>query len=118
MIKKYISRFPHAFRGISHAVKNDFGFRTQIYLGSVVAVIITIVFQPLAAWEFLFLILACTIVLITELQNSALEAALDRLHPELHDDIKYSKDMAAGAVLIAGIFLLTVIIVIGYGKFM
>ncbi|MFT7644743.1 MAG: undecaprenol kinase [Candidatus Paceibacteria bacterium] len=116
MFKKYFNRFPHAFRGIIHAAKNDFGYRTQLYLGTGLGIIIAIILQPLEAWEFLFLILAWALILITELQNSALEAALDRLHPELHDDIKQIKDMAAGAVLTAGIFLLIVLFVIGYGR--
>lgn len=114
MVKKYFGRFPHAFRGIHYALTSDFGYRTQVYLGASIGIIIAIYFKSLAAWEFLFLLLAWTIILITELQNSALEAALDRLHPELHDDIKRSKDMAAGAVLTAGAFLLIVLITIGY----
>lgn len=50
-------------------------------------------------------------MLITELQNSSFELALDRLHPELHDTIGKSKDMAAGAVLTAGFFLIFVLVV-------
>lgn len=116
MLKKYLVRFPHAFRGIHYALVNDFGYRTQVYLGIGIGIFVAIYFKPLAVWEFLFLVLAWSLILITELQNSALEAALDRLHPELHDDIKRSKDMAAGAVLTAGIFLLIVLITIGYSR--
>lgn len=41
MIKKYFNRFPHAWRGISHAAINDFGYRTQFsydWLGQVYVV--------------------------------------------------------------------------------
>ena len=114
MIKKYFNRFPHAFRGIYYAVMNDFGYRTQVYLGGLIVSVFFTVFQPLETWEFLFVILGWVLILITELQNSALEAALDRLHPELNDDIKHSKDMAAGAVLTAGIFMLIILAAIGY----
>lgn len=117
MFQKYFSRFPHAFRGITYAIVNDFGYRTQLYLGVLLGISITVFFKPLSGQELLFIILAYALVLITELQNSALEAALDRLHPEIHDHIKHSKDMAAGAVLTAGIFLLCVLIVIGFGTF-
>ena len=68
-----------------------------------------IIFFPLTLYDILFLLLAWFLILITEMQNSAIEAALDRLHPELHDSIKQSKDLAAGAVLLAGFFLTTVI---------
>jgi diacylglycerol kinase len=116
MIKKYFKKFPHALRGIFYAIKSDFGFRTQIYLGAGLGIITGLAFRPLTSNEFLFLILAWVLILITELQNSALEIALNRLHPELHDDIKRSKDMAAGAVLIAGIFLLIIMVIIGYNR--
>jgi diacylglycerol kinase (ATP) len=73
-------------------------------------------FSPLTTAEVLFLILAYILILITELQNSALEYALDHLHPDTHDSIGRSKDMAAGAVLLAGIFLLIVLGVLGYSR--
>lgn len=117
MFKKYFNRFPHAIRGIAYAATNDFGYRTQLYLGAFLAILIAFFLRPMSSQEFLFIALAYVLVLITELQNSALEAALDRLHPELHNDIKKSKDMAAGAVFTAGVFLLIVLLVIGYSRF-
>lgn len=109
MLTRYFSRFPHAIRGLCHAFVSDFGFRTQMYLGVLVISATLILVRPIAITELQFLALAWVLILITELQNSALEAALNRLHPELHDDIKHSKDMAAGAVLIAGLFLLFIL---------
>ncbi len=116
MISRYFNRFPHAIRGITYATKNDFGYRTQLYGIGLFVIIILFVLAPLSASEVLFTLLAYTLVLITELQNSALEVALDRLHPELHDAIGVSKDMAAGAVLIAGVFLLVVVGTLLYSR--
>lgn len=112
MIARFLKRFPHALRGILYALKHDFGFRTQFYTALFLSVAITYVFSPLKATEFLFLATAAMFVLITELQNSAIEVALDRLHPELHDTIKRSKDMAAGAVFLAGTYALLVIAIV------
>jgi len=109
MLKRYTRRFPHALCGIAYALQSDFGFRTQVYGLGIILSFIAYLLSPLSANEFLFLLLAFVIILITELQNSALEMALDHLHPEIHDAIKKSKDMAAGAVLIAG-FLLVIVI--------
>ncbi len=117
MVKKYLNRFPHAFRGLSYAAVNDFGYRTQLYLGIAIGVILYAFYNPLTKFEFLFILLAYSLILITELQNSALEAALDKIHPEKHDNIKISKDMAAGAVLTAAMFLIVVLVVIGYSRF-
>ena len=99
-------------RGIVYAIKHDRSYRSQVYLIGAIVAGIFIYFEPLAPWELLFVLLAYALILITELQNSALEAALDRMHPERHDMIGQSKDMAAGAVLTAGIFLLLVISVL------
>ena len=58
MINKYLSRFPHAFRGLAHAAVNDFGYRTQLYLGVALAVIVFYLYNPLTKFEFLFILLA------------------------------------------------------------
>lgn len=118
MIKKYLSKFSHAIRGITFAATTDSSYRQQIHLGALVTLGAIFIFKPLESFELLFILLAWALILITELQNSSLEAALDRIHPELHDGIKQSKDMAAGAVLTAGIFLLIVLAVIGHSHLM
>ena len=43
----------------------------------------------------------CALVMSLELMNSAIEAALDRVHPEQHKEIGFAKDCLAGAVMIA-----------------
>lgn len=108
-MKKIITRYSHPVRGIKYALQHDRSYRSQVYLIGAIVAGIFVYFDPLELWEALFVLLAYTLVLITELQNSALEAALDRMHPERHDMIGQSKDMAAGAVLTAGVFLLIVI---------
>jgi diacylglycerol kinase len=117
MITRYFSRFPHAIRGIAYAARNDFGYRTQLYGIGLFIIGILFYLSPLTRDEVLFTLLAYTLILITELQNSALEIALDRLHPDLHDAIGKSKDMAAGAVLLAGIFLTVVVASLIYVRF-
>jgi|AntRauTorckE6833_2_1112554.scaffolds.fasta_scaffold172092_1 diacylglycerol kinase len=108
-MKNTIAKFSHAFRGIFYALTNDRSYRVQVYLIGAIVVGVFVLFDPLERWEVLFVLLAYTLMLVTELQNSAFEAALDRMHPERHDDIGRSKDMAAGAVLTASAFLLLVI---------
>jgi diacylglycerol kinase len=112
MIKKIVTKFSHPIRGIVYAIANDRAFQLQFFGGIFVLGIFitgyTYFFTPLSQVEILFLGLAYTLILITELQNTSFEEALDRLHPELHDSIKRSKDMAAGSVLISGLFLLFV----------
>ena len=108
MILKHLKRLLYAFKGIYYALKNDSSYRLQFYGVAAVTAIFMYLFEPLSNSEIQFLILAYVLILITELQNTAFETALDKLHPEIHDQIGRSKDMAAGAVLIAGLFLLFV----------
>jgi diacylglycerol kinase len=112
MIKRYLRRLPHAFAGIFYALGNDFGFRSQCYAGAVLSIVLLYFLHPISTTEFIFLGISAMFVLITELQNSALEYALDHLHPEKHESIKRSKDMAAGAVLLAGLFAFLVIVIL------
>ncbi len=58
----------------------------------------------LSATEW-FMILACiTLVVCLELFNSALEKLCNLVMPQQHPAVKYIKDVAAGAVLLACIF--------------
>lgn len=115
-MKKFLARFAHPIRGITYAFRNDQSYRTNVYLFGAITTGVFVLFEPLAPWETLFVILSYALILITELQNSALETALDRMHPERHDMIGQSKDMAAGAVLTAAIFLLIVLATLVYGR--
>lgn len=111
-LTKNLNRFKHAIAGILYALRTDYSYRTQAWTILVVITVAVAALRPLSQAEILFLGLAYTLILITELQNSSFESALDHLHPELHDKIGRSKDMAAGAVFSAGLFLVFVLVVI------
>ncbi len=112
LLTRNLKRVVYAISGIIYALGNDDSYRWQFFGGLVFITFFMLMFQPLNQTEYLFLGLGWVLILITELQNSSFEAALDRLHPEEHDEIGRSKDMAAGAVLTAGFFLVFVIAMI------
>jgi diacylglycerol kinase len=108
-MKNIIARLSHPLRGLLYAITRDRSFQSQ-FIGGILFLFLTwLLFSPLAPWEWLFVGLCWTLILITELQNSALEEALNRIHPELHENIGHSKDMAAGAVLLAAAYALATI---------
>ncbi len=109
MFKYHIRRFIYPIKGILYALRNDRSYRFQFYGVASVLALFVYLLQPLNETEILFIGLSYALILITELQNSSFEAALDRIHPEKHDDIGRSKDMAAGAVLTAGFFMVFVL---------
>ncbi len=117
-IKKNVRRFVFASSGVLYATRTDYSFRIQIYVLGAVILGLIFLFSPLSYLELLFILLSYHIILITELQNSAFEAALDHLHPEIHNNIGKSKDMAAGAVLLAATFLIIVISTLLYVRIM
>jgi undecaprenol kinase len=107
-LQKQNRRFRNAFRGFIVAAKMDNNFKLQLF-GSLFFAGFGYVMWPLTETELFFLILAFVLIIITELQNTSFETALDRIHPEQHDYIGKSKDMAASAVLMAGIFALVIV---------
>ena len=105
MFQYYLRRFIPAFQGLWYAMRNDKGFKIELYGGALFLCSSLYLLQPFTSNEFLWLTLGWCLILITELQNSALELTLDHLHPEHHEMIGRSKDLTAAAVLLAAGFL-------------
>jgi diacylglycerol kinase (ATP) len=69
--------------------------------------IASFVLLPLAFWvgrgwlEVAMLVAVVLLVMITELLNTGIEAAIDRIGPEWHDLSKRAKDMGSAAVLLS-----------------
>jgi len=94
----FLQRLSFSLQGIRSAWAQEASFRFQGFAALGVLVLL-VVLRPPAIWWAL-LLLNCGLVLAAELFNTALEQALDHLHPEIHPAIKISKDCAAGAVLV------------------
>lgn len=93
-------------QGIAAAWKNEAAFRQELTL--------VVVLLPAAVWlgqtalERAVLIVSLFIVLIVELINSAIEAAIDRHGDEQHELSGRAKDMGSAAVF--GSLLLVVVV--------
>ncbi|MDX5321613.1 MAG: diacylglycerol kinase family protein [Bacteroidota bacterium] len=101
MFRKELQSFGHAFRGLKFLFQTQKHFR--FHLLATLAVNGMAWYLNLEKSEWWILLLCCALVLGMEGLNSALEIALDRLHPEQHPMIGKAKDMAAAAVLICAI---------------
>jgi len=100
MMQKIITSTGHALRGFRHAYQSDRSFRYEVW-GALDFAIIAAILWPLSALEIILLALAYGLILITELINTSLEQMLERVHPEEHEPIGKSKDIAASAVLMS-----------------
>ena len=108
-IKRQMRSFKNAFKGICIAYKIDTSIKAHYTFGLAFVTVFSYLVWPLTSTEFLFLLLSYFLVIITEMQNTALEEALDRLHPKKHTKIGHSKDVAAASVLVAGFFAFFVV---------
>lgn len=95
-----------ALNGIKEAFLHERNFRIHI-VATFIVIVFAFYFQ-VRAIEWLFLLFAIQIVIITELINSVIERIIDYLKPEIHPKAKVIKDMAAGIVLIGAIFAVIV----------
>lgn len=93
-----IQRMADGLRGIREGWKQDQAMRTHVLL-SAVGIAVLLVIQPPAAWTLVVVVLVVA-GLAAELMNSALEAALDKLHPDVDPAIGAAKEMASAAAAV------------------
>jgi len=105
-LQRILNATRYSWAGLVAAFRHEDAFRQEVLLLAVLA--------PLALWlgddgvERALMIASLLAVLIVELLNSAIEAAVDRVSLEVHPLIKRAKDMGSAAVMIA---LLNVVVV-------
>ena len=92
------ARLGFALRGIAAAWRAELTFRIQV-VAAIAAVAVTAMLQPGAVWTALVAVMIGA-VLAAELFNTALEHALDGLHPGQAPFVRIAKDCAAAAVLV------------------
>ncbi len=91
----------YAIDGILSIVKNERNFRIQLVVAMLVVLISFLLKISHSDWIAVgFLI---TLVLISEAFNSVIEAVCDTVSNEYRTNIKYAKDVSAGAVLVSAI---------------
>lgn len=106
----------YSYLGIKAAWKNEAAFRQEL--------ILMLALLPAAFWlgqtatERLLLIIPCFLVVIIELINSAIEAAIDRIGSEIHPLSAQAKDMASAAVFFALILVLLCWGLVAWQRFM
>jgi diacylglycerol kinase (ATP) len=95
--------FGNSFRGFNGAFREEAAFRQELALAAVVI--------PAGLWlgrsgvERALLVAPMLLILIVELLNSAVEAAIDRIGPEHHALSGLAKDIGSAAVFAAFVLL-------------
>ena len=98
--------------GIVYAFKEESAFRQELAL--LVLLTPVALFLPISPLEKCALIVSIVMVLVVELLNSSVEAAIDRISFDHHDLSKRAKDFGSAAVmltlLIAALLWITICI--------
>lgn len=96
---RVVSATRNSLHGFVAAIRHEDAFRQELILAAVLV--------PLALWlgatgfERALLVAAVLLVLIVELLNSAVEAAVDRISFEDHLLAKRAKDIGSAAVMLS-----------------
>jgi diacylglycerol kinase (ATP) len=91
--------FGYSFSGLRAAFTHEAAFRQEVLLAAILAPIAF--FTPATGVGKALMIGALFLVLIAELLNSALEAAVDRISLDHHPLAKQAKDIGSAAVFLS-----------------
>ena len=111
-IRRLVNAFIYSLSGLALAFRHESAFRQEIVLALVL--VPAALLLPVFPVERVLLIGAVLLVLIVELLNSSVEAAIDRIGFDTHRLSKRAKDLGSAAVLLAlGLLLLTWLLIAG-----
>lgn len=106
----------YSVAGLRAALRYEAAFRQEVWLG--------LLLVPAAFWvgssaaERVLLLGSWLLVLIVELLNSAIEAAIDRIGHDHHELSGQAKDMGSAAVFLSLVFAGATWLTIGWQKFL
>lgn len=111
-IKAIFKSINYAFEGLLHVIKTQNNAR--VHLWATLIVLGLSIWLKLNAVESCLILIAISIVWITECFNTTLESFFDLVNPDPHPLVKHGKDSSAAAVLIAAFLSVAIgIIVLG-----
>lgn len=98
-LKRVWNALFYSIDGLRAAFRHEDAFRQEVFLAAVL--IPAALFTPAGGPGKALMIAAVLLVLVVELLNSAVEAAVDRISLENHALAKRAKDIGSAAVLLA-----------------
>jgi diacylglycerol kinase (ATP) len=98
-LRRLWNAFFYTLDGLRAAYRHEDAFRQETWLAAVL--IPLAIFLPASGMGKALMITSVLLVLIVELINSAIEAAIDRISLERHNLSKRAKDIGSAAVMVA-----------------
>jgi len=109
-----VQAFNAAIEGILYTFKSERNMKIHYLLA--VIVLVASLFFDLSKVEMILLIFTISLVIISEMFNTAIEKTIDMVTDTYHPLAKIAKDVAAGGVLIAALNSVVVGYIIFYDK--
>lgn len=97
-MKRLVRSFKFAFEGFAQGIKTETNWK--IGLVEAVGAVLAGIYFHLTRGEWMVVIIMISLVLASELFNSAIETIVDSFTPDSHPGAKIAKDFAAGAVVL------------------
>ncbi len=114
--RKFMNSVKNAAKGLVITIKSQRNFKIQILIAFFIT-FVSFLFKY-SALEFCVAILTIMLVMIVEMLNSCIEFALDAIYRNNYSIlVKMSKDISAGAVLLASLTCAGINCVIFISKF-
>jgi len=98
-LRRLLNALLYSVSGLRLAYRHESAFRQEVALAAVLLPVACIV--PVTGVERALLVCSVLLVLLVELLNSSVEAAIDRIGLDTHRLSKRAKDLGSAAVLIA-----------------
>jgi len=109
-IHRFYRSFHYALEGMMHILSKHQNIRFHIVI-AIVALLLA-AFLHISRIEYLFIILAIFLVIISEMINTAIEEMVNLITTEHRKEAKIAKDVAAAAVLLSSIMAIIIGLVI------
>lgn len=94
--------FLHASEGLDDALHHEDNLKVEIII-AIITLLLSLLFK-VTKGELIIIIFSMALVMVTELINTSIEAAVDTSTNHYDKNAKYAKDLAAGSVIFATSF--------------
>ncbi|MDD2489866.1 MAG: diacylglycerol kinase [Bacilli bacterium] len=99
--KRFVNSFKYSLAGLKYTIKEEQSIVVML-IATITAIIIAFILE-ISILEWIFIVLAMGIVLAFELMNTAVEATVDLVSPNIHPLAKIAKDTASASVFISSL---------------
>ncbi|SRR5579885_2482670 len=115
LVIKLYKAFKNSWNGLKYAWRTQWAFRLELVI--FVIAVPAALFLGKSTTQYALMISSVILLPMTELLNSSIETAIDRIGTEYHKLSGLAKDLASAAMVVAGINVLAIWGIILFERF-